>query len=349
MTLSDIYTQQVLNNLAMFIQNPYALPFFAFPNQGTTQIQDSGTIGGPGYSGGHFITSPFDLNATRQATENWVLVPVSDPAKLALMRCAYREAIASCIGRDLNAETACPDCRKLRTEFYGHQFPEAGKPNGGESGPCLNSPPWFRWGCEKHAHLPRNFACQQVGSYCNVYVCVTPEGRDMLTRLTLTILDYAVNDPRQYEKRTKVVEISLDANGKPSAEKSATKITATIPIDQPSSSLVTLEKSVAYIKFLERFGKTKADALLKRAYDRLAAAKPPRRATEVNDLNFWANQDPKEYPGLEDELQFVKENMILPQDVPSGELLKGPATYERKGAASAGLQKFGQQLKAAAP
>ena len=49
MTLSDIYTQQVLNNLAMFIRNPDALPFFAFPNQGTTQIQDTGNIGNLGY------------------------------------------------------------------------------------------------------------------------------------------------------------------------------------------------------------------------------------------------------------------------------------------------------------
>ena len=111
MTLGDIYTKQVLNNLAMFIQNPDALPFFGFPNQGTTQIQDTGTIGGPGYSGGHFMTSPFDLNASQATTENWVLVPVTDPAKLATVRCAYRQAIASCIGMNLNDIAGCPDCR----------------------------------------------------------------------------------------------------------------------------------------------------------------------------------------------------------------------------------------------
>ena len=88
MTLADIYTQQVMNNLAMFIENPYAIPFFAFPNQGTTQIADAGSVGGPGYTGTNFVTGPFGLSGSRQATENWVLNPISDPAKLALMRCA---------------------------------------------------------------------------------------------------------------------------------------------------------------------------------------------------------------------------------------------------------------------
>ncbi len=136
-TLSDIYTQQVLNNLAMFVQNPDALPFFAFPNQGTTQIQDQGTIGGPGYSSGRFASSAFGLNASRQATENWVLVPVSDPAKLSLMRCAYQQAIASCVGSDRGAITACSDCQELRKQFYGPRGSATGRPGSTRTLPAL--------------------------------------------------------------------------------------------------------------------------------------------------------------------------------------------------------------------
>ncbi|MFM2001710.1 MAG: hypothetical protein RI963_1136 [Planctomycetota bacterium] len=33
-TLTDIYEQQVLDNLAMFVRNPNSTPFFAFPNAG---------------------------------------------------------------------------------------------------------------------------------------------------------------------------------------------------------------------------------------------------------------------------------------------------------------------------
>src|SRR5437588_1945686 len=86
-TLSDIYTQQVLDNLAMFVVNPDALPFFAVPNQGTSEVQDTGGVAGLGYLTPHFIGEPLGLTANRQMTENWVLDPVRDPAKLALMRC----------------------------------------------------------------------------------------------------------------------------------------------------------------------------------------------------------------------------------------------------------------------
>ena len=79
----------------------------------------------------------------------------------------------------------------------------------------------------------------------------------MLTRLTLTILDYAVNDPAQFAKRTKQVQIYLDENGKPAKQAdSTTTITATIPIDRPSRHVVALDsiKAPAYVQFLELFG-----------------------------------------------------------------------------------------------
>ena len=185
------------------------------------------------------MSDPFSLNASRQVSENWVLEPIRDPAKLALMRCAYRQAIAACIGQNLNEGTKCPDCRALREDFYGTRGIAKGDSHKHPDQPCLDSPCWLVWGCKKHASFPKNSPCHLIGSYCNTYVCVPPEGRNMLTRLTLTILDYAVNDPTQFAKRTKQVQIYLDENGKPVKQSdSTTMITATIPIDRPSRHVV---------------------------------------------------------------------------------------------------------------
>jgi hypothetical protein len=277
MTLSDIYTQQVLNNLAMFVQNPNALPFFAFPNQGTTSIQDTGSIAGPGYTAPNFGSGTFDLNASRQATENWVLVPVSDPAKLALMRCAYQQAIASTMGTPMNNGSGCPDCAALRSDFYGPKESTSGKLDPAGNLPCLYSPPWFTWGCEKHAKLPKQRACQTIGSYCGVYVCVPPECRDMLTRLTMTILDYAVNEPSQFETRTKQVALYLDALGKPTTQANSVRsINATIPIDQSSVDLLTLDKGV-WSEFYKRFKKEDALNFVAAERARIAAENQQKR------------------------------------------------------------------------
>ena len=373
MTLSEIYTQQVLNNLAMFVQNPDALPFFAFPNQGTTQIQDMGGIGGPGNTSSSFVTSPLNLNASRQATENWVLVPVSDPAKLALMRCAYQKAIASCIPTRSIAKSDCPDCNGLRDDFYGPAVPEPGKLNAGDDPACLNSPPWFTWGCQKHAHSAGRHSCQLVGSYCNVYVCVPPEGRDMLTRLTLAILDYAVNDPEQYVKRLKQVEVYLDEDGDLTTQELAvTKISATIPIDEKSLTLAVVDKQglTMWADFLKQFKKEDADKLVaeliagsvandKLKKDRNAVwteqdAKAARLKAEkyARDPVFWTGIDTGKYTNSK-VAGFFKENAekygMLPQDVPGPELINAKSSFEKKGSASTGVQQLLQRLNAAGP
>ena len=41
-TTSDIFTQQVLDNLAMFVYDSNSLPFFTFPNGGSNRVTDSG-------------------------------------------------------------------------------------------------------------------------------------------------------------------------------------------------------------------------------------------------------------------------------------------------------------------
>jgi len=343
-TLADIYTQQVMNNLALFLQNPDALPFFAYPNQGTTAIQDMGSAGGPGYTSLNFVTTPFGLNGSRQATENWVLVPVSDPAKLALMRCAYRQALSACISTVPPSDSFCPNCSNLRREFYGPSNSAPGHPHFNEELPCLNSACWLCWGC-KHG-VPHNCQSPYVGSYRDLYVWVPPEGRDMLTRLTLTILDYAVNDPKQFEKRTKSVDIYVNKDGSINYNNQGIKITATIPIDVPSSTIATLDHIGAYGKFITLYGKGDADRMIAIA-DQIPAY---AAMSEDQKKQYWSQVDPTAalWPAdLKPAVQFVKEHSILPWEIPSEDVLHGPAGYQRKGAASDGLQQLGQRINAA--
>jgi hypothetical protein len=249
-TLSDINTEQVMNNLAMFIHNPAAVPYFAYPNQGTTAIQDSANVAGLGYSQGTFASSPFGLGASRQATENWVLVPVSDASKLALMRCAYQQALAPIIGADLSMCSICPDCQKLREDFHGESETAHMM--------CLNNDGcWLRWGTKKD--VPPDCRPPYVGCYRGTYVWIAPEGHDMLARLTLTILDYAANDPTQFATRTKTVELTLGVDGKPDKE-GPIKISTTIPIDQSSKAVAVFEQA-AYGLYGKLYSKEDATSI----------------------------------------------------------------------------------------
>jgi hypothetical protein len=173
----------------------------------------------------------------------------------------------------------------------------------------------------------------------------------MLTRLTLAILDYAVNDAKQFTKRTKDVELYIDEHGRINYDGKGIKISATIPIDVPSTSIVTLDSSAAYGRFLTLFGKATADHLMsivQRKFPRYYEMSPQQQSeywARVNpdDLNMW------EEPGLKPALTFIQRNGIVPSEIPSEELLRGPAAYEQKGSASAGLQQLGEQLNGPSP
>jgi hypothetical protein len=213
-TLSDIYTQQVLDNLAMFVYAPHSMPQFAFPESGTTDVTDStrGEAGlgwsrlSSGLIAGALITGSANIgaNASRQFREAWTMSPIRDPHKLALMRCAYQHAVASCnFGV---ASENCPDCEKLLADFHAHDASR-----GQLDADCimnLSESPWFGTGSK--GDIPHDCDCIYVGRYCGQYVWVLPEHREKLTQLTLAILDYAVNEPP--EPVQKDVEVTVVRN-----------------------------------------------------------------------------------------------------------------------------------------
>jgi hypothetical protein len=120
-TPTDIRYQEVLNNLAMVANDPYALPAYASIFAGTAQVTDTSqlvsatTIGPPGVIG-QAITPQF----TRLVLGNWTLDPVNVPEKLEAIRCACRWVL-------YGEEFACHDCEGLletpeHAPFPGRHF-----------------------------------------------------------------------------------------------------------------------------------------------------------------------------------------------------------------------------------
>lgn len=261
-TVADIYQQQVLNNLAKFAHDPNALPDFGVPTDGLAQVDDGVNFNNDwtwALLGGE--TGVFKLGADRGIRQSWSLTPVQDPRKLELMRCAYRKAVgfAEC-------SECCPECEKRFAHFYTGKIceeipgPCLGCPPNSEGCPCNEAPGidpetqkkdtgiitsrclescWFHVGCADCAdEIKKNNPCCLMGEHCGTLVWVTPgRGSEQLTRLTIAILDYAVNDPKELAApATKEVTGYFNSKGSlaDSRESAVLVIKANLPVTQGS-------------------------------------------------------------------------------------------------------------------
>lgn len=93
-TLPELEYQQVLGNLALFSENPAALPWHVNLREGTTQITDSASAGALVDLGPPAVTQP-QIFGTRTAVAQWGMSPVIDAIELQLLRIAYRRAHGS--------------------------------------------------------------------------------------------------------------------------------------------------------------------------------------------------------------------------------------------------------------
>lgn len=242
--ISDVYQQQVLNNLARFVYDPGSMPYFSYATQSTNQVQNtaqgnlSGALTGSPLK---FTNLGFGVQGVHLANEAFTLTPVNDPRKLELMRCAYQKAAESCRGTDVSV--TCPDCKSLLNAFYtGDKDGDIGlKSKGRITTECFNGACWYHVGCKKC--LPKNCDCLLVGEYCGLCVWVDQFGRDELTKLTLTILDFAMNSPPALN--TKQVVYYIDQNGLPTTQAQAVAtVAANIGIDERPESLIHLDTAV---------------------------------------------------------------------------------------------------------
>ena len=354
LTAFKIDEQQVLDNLAQFVCDYNSMPSFCYPNLGSSIVTDAGNAGmAPNWSrvvqgptAGEFLFTALGLSLTtsRQAQESFTLQPINDPRKLELMRCAYQRAVASCGFGPPGAANGpmaatfdpaaggkesqrCPDCEAIFNKFY------TGDPNGVirdhaqgiTTSDCLKSEVcWFHTGCKKC--VPKH--CDCVGRRGDVYIWVLPEGRDQLTKLTLAILDYALNSAPV--GLTKQVVYYIDEYGIPTQQKASVgQVTASIGIDEQNASLLstttTREESrieriiTARLKAVngEMVGLTTE---IKNANEAKPpgeqGAKPPGDRTGSaprNDPNFERyKQLLDEKQSLEGKLAYLREQLITP-------------------------------------
>ncbi|WP_165073611.1 hypothetical protein [Paludisphaera rhizosphaerae] len=90
MTLNEIQHRQVMQNLATFAANQYAIPRHVTLKDGAAQITDSGTIAG------QVISDSFlNLGAGRSVTDLWNMEPVTNDVELRMLRVAYRRAFGA--------------------------------------------------------------------------------------------------------------------------------------------------------------------------------------------------------------------------------------------------------------
>ena len=289
-TVTDLYEQQVLDNLAMFVHDPYSLPFFNLPQTGTSEVKDTGkgvTGAGFGRTGNLFWLSSqsFGFDASRDQRLGWTTAPVRDPKRLELMRCAYQKAVASVVlayAADLPTSN-CPDCVKRWKSFYGDG--DNGRVNALE---CLGvNGCWFSWG--RKEDVPKSCPCSKVGSYCGTYVWINECGTNEFSKLVLMVLDFAGNDPASKPtKPTKTVTLFLDADGKQVSKEAASRIIErTVDADESIQGLIEKEriadKNIRKVENLEERVESIKESLeiLARDEDRMTASEswgsdPPR-------------------------------------------------------------------------
>ena len=93
-TIHHVEEQVILNNLAMFANNSNAVPYYAYPSGGTSNVVDSGGLA----AGFNAFRKTINGQAGRQMQEAWTLLQVTDPGRLKQMRAIYQGAVFECSG-----------------------------------------------------------------------------------------------------------------------------------------------------------------------------------------------------------------------------------------------------------
>jgi len=161
-TVMDIQQKQVLDNLAKFVHDPYAVPSFALATQGVSGVTDSGranmTIG---WVANGFNAVGLGADGNRAVNGNWTMTPITDPRKLELMRCAYQRVLANC---GVAESTCCPDCKKRFNKFY----------TGRSYGTKLTADGKTCYECDENGEL-KNLVSQACDSLCVCQDCACEE------------------------------------------------------------------------------------------------------------------------------------------------------------------------------
>jgi hypothetical protein len=128
-TLAALQHQQVLNNLAMFLANPEALPSLVNLKDGSAQIADVGSAQYMGDWHRAFKSQP-TLLGSRTVVEQWGMTPIVNDIEVQILKLAYRRAAGFNVSlendRDLTNDLAhelvkqTPDIDDFRGSIANH-------------------------------------------------------------------------------------------------------------------------------------------------------------------------------------------------------------------------------------
>jgi hypothetical protein len=115
-TTSDLFYIQVLDNLALIIDTPDAMPYFDTPAAGTVSLQQQISAqvtpewGAAMMGAGAFVFQNVipQVAGSQFCQDSWQISPLADPDRLFLMHCAYRTVIGN----------QSPECNMVLSEYY---------------------------------------------------------------------------------------------------------------------------------------------------------------------------------------------------------------------------------------
>lgn len=194
-TVPDLYYDEVLDNIALTLAKPDAIPYFGIPQQGTngnTRNVSANYAGAwdflPALGRYLFDKQSSMISGSNQWQESFQVQPLSDPDKMYLLHVAFQKAGGVPIAPE--ADDHLRDFYKthvLFTDYYD-----------------WIKPGWFNIANSKR-DVPKH-ACY-VGHYCDVYVWVPAENLNDLSQFTLAILDIVTIDPSRLWKPPKAISV----------------------------------------------------------------------------------------------------------------------------------------------
>jgi hypothetical protein len=196
-TLPDIYTDQVLENLARISSDTTVLPYFTLLNNGVPSTNDTGsiTIGSLMFPAQSVVKQLHNqrggtlgpIGGQRVVGTNWTLSPINDPDRLGAMHDLYIWVLTG----------QAPDAKKMSKlrQYLGKDF-------------TLTSYGWFAHG-GKHDVPPG--ACRQFHHH-GTYYWIAPGNEAQFTDLTLNMLDIATRVPTAKLSQTVVWKIDPKTN-----------------------------------------------------------------------------------------------------------------------------------------
>jgi hypothetical protein len=174
-TLTNIYYREVLDNLAMFVENPDAMPYFSVPGTGNSTVNEMGqSTATLTWNPTRIMSEVLGISAQRSTGKTWTFATTTDTARLNAMRCAYQIVVGG------GTDEECMHCHRELEAILGKEYCE-----------CHIFPGWFHCGGKRD--VPRD-ACY-VGHYGRTCVWVTPAQLDGLTKFTMAMIKIATASP----------------------------------------------------------------------------------------------------------------------------------------------------------